>query len=304
MTYSIAAFMFVHILISLIYFAFILYRKNLQQSIFRFIVVLLLPGPGIIFFILSGLLNRVLKETENIENTYQEYIQDKDHINYVEGIDFQSEINTVPLGDSLTMGTRQQRRLFLLQLLKKDYSRYIKVLQKAVGNEDSETSHYAGAALIEIKKQFEQLIHSADEEYKNNSSDISAIRKNIDTIKKYINSGLSDEIERKEFAISLSYLLEKYLEKDQARKQYFIDKIKLDLDLKNYDYAEEYCKKFCHYFPEEQEAYFMLLKFFYSTHNLRSLKKVSDFIKNKQFNLNKRNKQMQDYWERFLEGAV
>jgi len=277
---------------------------NLQQSIFRFIVVLLLPGSGIIFFMLACLFNRILKETENIENTYQEYIKGNDHIHYVEDIDFQGEINTVPLGDSLILGTRQQRRLFLVQLLKKDYSRYIKVLQKAVNNEDSETSHYAGVALIEIKKQFEKLIYSADEEYKKNSSNMPAIRKNIDTIKKYINSGLPDKIEKKEFAISLSYLLEKYLEKDQARKQYFIDKIKLDLDLENYDYAKEYCEKFCHYFPNEQEAYFMLLKFFYSTHNLKSLKKVSDFIKNKQFNLSKRNKQMLDYWERFVEGAV
>lgn len=304
MTYNIATFIFIHILISLIYFAFILYRKDLQQSIFRFIVVLLLPVAGIIFFMLAGLLNRILKETEDIENTYQEYIKDKDYIHYVEDIDFQREINILPLGDSLILGTRQQRRLFLVQLLKKDYSRYIKGLQKAVNNEDSEISHYAGAALIEIKKQFEKLIHSADEEYKKNSNDVSAIKNNIDTIKKYINSGLSDEIEKKEFAISLSRLLEKYLEKDQSAKQYFMDKIKLDLELENYDYAEEYCKKFCRYFPDEQEAYFMLLKFFYSTHNLKSLKKVSNFINNKQFNLSKRNRQMLDYWERFVEGAV
>lgn len=304
MTYNIITFIFIHILISLIYFAFILYRKTLQQSIFRFIVVLLLPGSGIVFFMLAGLFNRILKETENIEDTYQEYVKGDDHIHYVEDIDLQSEIDTIPLSDLLILGTHQQRRLFLVQLLKKDYSRYIKALQRAVRNEDSETSHYAGAALIEIKKQFEKLIHSADEEYKNNSSSITAIRNNIDTIKKYINSGLPDEIEKKEFAISLSYLLEKYLEKDQARKQYFIDKIKVDLDLENYDYAQEYCKKFCHYFPNEQEAYFMLLKFFYSTYNLKSLKKVSGFIKNKQFNLSDRNKQMLDYWERFIEGAV
>jgi len=304
MTYNITAIIFIHILISLIYFAFILYRENLQQSVFRLIVVLLLPGAGIIFFMLSGLFSRVLKETENIEKSYQDYIKDKGHIHYVEDIDLQNELNTLPLVDLLTMGTQHQRRLSLVQLLKKDYSRYIGVLQKAVSNEDSETSHYAGAALVEIKKQFEKLLHSANEEYKNNSSDLSAIRNNIDAIKKYLLSGLPDKIEEKEFADNLSYLLGKYLEKDQARKQYFIDKIKLDLDLENYEHAREYCKKFCRRFPDEQEAYFMLLKFFYATSNLKSLKKVSDYIKDKQFNLSEKNRKMIDYWERFVESAV
>lgn len=304
MTYNITAFISIHILICLIYFAFILHRKNLQQSIFRFIVVLLLPLIGIVFFLLTGLFGRILKETENIEKTYQEYVKGMGHIDYVEDIDFQKEINIIPLEDSLILGTRRQKRLFLVDMLKKDYSRYIKVLQRAVSDEDSETSHYAGTALIEIKKQFEELIHSADEEYKKNSSDIRAIRKNINTIKKYLSSSLPDEIEKKEFTVSLSHLLKKYLEKDHARKQYFIDKISLDLKLEDYKDAEEYCKRFCHYFPDDQEPYFMLLKFFYSKSNLESLKKVSDFIKNKQFNLSERNKQTLDYWERFMESAV
>ncbi|MCD4670408.1 MAG: hypothetical protein K8S14_08175 [Actinomycetia bacterium] len=304
MVYNITIFISVHILICLIYSAFILYRENLQQSIFRFAVIFLLPVLGPIFFLLAGLFSRILKETENVEKTYQEYVKGDGHINYVEVIDFQKEINIIPLNDSLILGTRHQRRLFLADLLKKDYSRYIKVLQRAVSDEDSETSHYAGAALIEIKKQFEELIYSADEEYKKHSSDIGTIRKNINTIKKYLNSGLPDEIEKKEFTISLSHLLEKYLAKDHTRKKYFIDKISLDLKLKNYKDAEKYCKSFCRYFPDEQKPYFMLLKFFYSTSNLKTLKEISGLIKDKQFNLSEENKQILDYWERFAEGAV
>jgi len=298
MTYNIIALTILHILISLIYLAFMLKRKSLQQSVYRFVVVLFLPGLGILFFILSGIFSRVVKGSENIENSYQKYVRDDSHIEYVHKIDFNKEVNIVPLSDSLTLSTVQQRRAFLVDLLKKDYSRYIKVLRRAVSNEDSETSHYAGAALMEIKKQFEGLLYEKNRQYESDRANIKKLRENIETIKKYINSGLPDEVEKKEFSINLSFLLEKYLEKDRYRKQFFTDKINLDLELGNIKEAERTCKEFYRYFSHDQAPYFMLLKFFFSTNNIKSLRKVIGHIKKKKFNLSEKNRQLLYFWER------
>ena len=74
--YGIYAIFLVHLLISLAYFAFILCRKTLQQSMFRFTMVFLLPVLGLLFFIISGLLDRVFREKQNVEESYQKYIKD------------------------------------------------------------------------------------------------------------------------------------------------------------------------------------------------------------------------------------
>jgi len=304
MIFNITALAVLHLFICLIYLAFTLHRKSLQQSIYRFVVVLFLPGLGPLFFLISGILGKFLRETENIEDSYQEYVKDIKQVDYVQGIDLSRELNTVPLSDSLTLGTIEQRRAFLVDLLKKDYTRYISVLQKAVSNEDSETSHYAGAALMEIKRQFEELLREKDRKYSGDKDNLIALKNNIETIKKYLNSGLPDEVEKKEYSASLSYMLEKYLEKDHLNKRYFIDKINLDLQLGNLKEAEEFSREFCRFFKEDQEPYFMLLKFFFNTNNIKSIKKVLKYIKDRQFNLNEKNRQLLDYWERNTEGVL
>ncbi|MEE8324593.1 MAG: hypothetical protein V3R31_02960 [Candidatus Humimicrobiaceae bacterium] len=301
--YGAYAIFLVHLLISLIYFAFILRKNTLQQSIFRFLIVFLLPVLGLLFFVISGIFNRVFKEKQNVEESYQKYIKDQEQVDYIEDIDFKREMNTIPISDSLTMGSQQERRAFLVELLKKDYTRYIKVLQKAVENEDSETSHYAGAALMEIRKQFEIMLRNSNKAYEENKKDTFAIKEYIDAIKKYLNSGLPDNIDKQEFRITLSYLLEKYLEKDHTAKQYYIDKINTDLELENIKEVEDYTKRFCNHFPSEEEPYFMLLKYFYSINNYKSILKVVKLIKKRFSSLNENNKKIFKYWERFISDA-
>jgi hypothetical protein len=303
MIFNIATLAILHLFISLIFFAFTLHRKSLQQSIYRFIVVFFLPGLGLLFFLFSGMLGKIIRETENIEESYQEYIKDSEQVAYVQKIDFSRELNTVPLSDSLSLGTIEQRRAFLVDLLKKDYTRYISVLQRAVSNEDSETSHYAGAALMEIKRQFEELLREKDSKYSGDKKNINALKDNIETIKKYLDSGLPDEVEKQEYSLNLSYMLENYLEKDRLNKRYFTEKINLDLELGNLKEAEKFSKDFCRLFKDDQEPYFMLLKFFFNTNNIKSIKKVIKYIKDKQFNLDEKNRQLLDYWERHIEGV-
>jgi hypothetical protein len=249
------------------------------------------------------MLGKIIRETENIEESYQDYIKDTEHVKYVQDIDFSRELNTVPLSDSLSLGSIEQRRAFLVDLLKRDYSRYISVLQKAVTNEDSETSHYAGAALMEIKRQFEELLREKDRKYSGDKNNINALKDNIETIKKYLNSGLPDEIEKQEYSTSLSYMLEKYLEKDRLNKAYYIDKINLDLEMGNLKEAEEFSKDFCRLFMDDYESYLILLKYFFKTNNIKSIKKVLSYIKYRQFSIDEKNKQLLDYWERYTEGV-
>lgn len=293
----------INLLASLIYFAVSLKPRGAQESIYRFIVALLLPVFGLVFFLLTWLFEKITRDTENIIESYEKFIKEEGHIDYVREIDMEKEINIVPIEDSLSLSSFKDRRAFLIDLLKKDYSRHIIALQKAVKNVDSETSHYAGAALMEIKKQFDILLHSANKKFEANKNDISTIMEYIEVIKKYLNSNLPDEVSSREYNVNLSYLIEKLLLKKHDDKQLFIDKILIDLKLGNYDNAKVFIEKFRHFFPNNAEPYMMLLRFFYETNNHKSLLEIIDSLKKVDVKLSARDLDIINYWKRFSINA-
>ena len=152
---SILTILVIHFAICIIYFAINIKFKGLQDSIYRFIVVFMLPVVGFLFFIVTAISGKFAKNTDNILESYLKYIQDKKHVYYEENIDFEKGINTIPFQDSLYFSDNKDKRAYLIYILKKDFIKHIKGLQKAIESDDSETSHYAAAALMEIKKHFE-----------------------------------------------------------------------------------------------------------------------------------------------------
>ncbi len=292
-----------NLLASIIYFIASFKPRGTQESIYRFIVALLLPVFGLAFFLLTWLLEKITRDTENIVESYEKFIKEEDHIDYVKEIDMEKEINIVPMEDSLSLSSFKDRRAFLIDLLKKDYSRHIIALQKAVKNVDSETSHYAGAALIEIKKQFDLLLHSANKKFEANKNDISTIMEYIEVIKKYLSSNLPDEVTRREYNVNLSYLIEKLLLKKHDDKQLFMDKILIDLELRNFDSAEVFTGKFRHFFPNDAESLMMLLKFYYETSDYGSLIKTIESLKEVDSKLSQKDLDIINYWKRFSLNA-
>jgi len=92
----------IHLLVSLIYFVFCLKYLEIQESIYRFIIVLVLPILGLLFLTLIGIFKKIIKVSDNILESYEKYIKDSDQVSYVKGIDFKEEINIVPVTDSLS----------------------------------------------------------------------------------------------------------------------------------------------------------------------------------------------------------
>jgi len=139
--------------------------------------------------------NRFAKGSDSIVKSYLDYIKDKNRVDYIEGIDFEKEINIVPLEDSLIFNEDKIKRSYLIHILKKDFVSHIKGLKKALENDDTETSHYAAAALMEIKNQFELMIQSAGKRYERDKDDVSVLQEYIDILKKYLNSDVPDKVD-------------------------------------------------------------------------------------------------------------
>ena len=296
-------FFIAHLILCLIYFIFSLKYRGFQEAIYRFIIVFLLPVFGFIFFFICALLDRFLRTSDTILESYLRYIQDKSHIHYAENVDFDKEINVIPVADSLYFSDKKSRRSYLIYLLKKDFLQHIKGLNKALESDDSETAHYAAAALMEIKRQFEFILQSAWENYEKNNDDIAAMQEYVTALKKYMKSNLLDRVDYGEYLKRYSFSLGKLLEKYHENAAYFSDKISADIELYDYASARETCKKFFYFFPNSEEPYIMLMKLYFQTHDYSYFERIACALRYANFNLSSRAESIIKYWERERTGA-
>jgi tetratricopeptide (TPR) repeat protein len=287
----------IHSIISLIYFAVNIKFKGLQDSFYKLFIVFFLPVAGLLFFAISAILNRIPNRSDSIVDSYLKYIREKKHIYYEEVIDFEKEINTVPLEDSLNFSDNKSKRAYLIYILKKDFASHIKGLQRALKSRDTETSHYAASALVEIKKQFEILLINSYENYKNNKDDVSLVQEYVNTLKKYLKSGLTDKVDYYNYLEKYSFVLADLLSRHITNETYFMDKINCDLELGDYKSAEDFSKRFFEYFPNSEKPYLALLKLYYLSRDVKSFINVSKVLKSKKIGLTEYGESVIKFWE-------
>lgn len=287
----------IHSMICLIYFAVNLKFRGLQDSFYKLFIIFFLPAAGLLFFAVSAILNKIPNRSDSIVDSYLKYIREQKHIYYEEAMDFEKEINTVPLEDSLNFSDNKSKRAYLIYILKKDFVSHIKGLQKAIKSQDTETSHYAASALMEIKKQFEILLAKTCEKYKHNKDDISAIQEYVNTLKKYLKSGLADKVDYYNYLEKYSATLSELLSRHITNEVYFLDKINCDIELRDYKSAEDFCKRFFEYFPNSEKPYLALMKFYYLSRDIKSFVNVSKVLKNKKIGLTEYGESVIKFWE-------
>jgi len=242
--------------------------------------------------------NRFAQGSDSILKSHLDYIKDKNRVDYVEGIDFEKEINIIPLEDSLIFNEDKIKRSYLIHILKKGFVSHVKGLKKALVNDDTETSHYAAAALMEIKNQFELMIQSAGERYKRNKGDVSVLQEYASILKKYLNSDVPDKVDYYRYLKEYSIILEKLLSKRKTSEDYFTDKISCDIELGDYDSAREFCQRFLSYFPNSEKPYLALMKLQYVIHNYKLFTGILNNLKKADLNLSERAKNIINFWER------
>ncbi|MBM3709558.1 MAG: hypothetical protein FJW61_03955, partial [Actinobacteria bacterium] len=269
------ALLVIHCLVCIVFFAVSLKTGGFQDSIYKSAVVFFLPVFGILFFIISWVLSKSVKRQEKPVRDYLKYIHDRSHIYHEEAIDFESEINTVPLRDTLEFKGNKAKRAYLIYILKKDFSGYIKGLKQAVKSSDSETSHYAAAALLEIKKQFELLIQSSSDKYNEDEDNLKNMLDYVDVLKKYLKSAVADRVDYFDYLGKYSDALGKMLLKYGADDEiYWVDRISADIELGDYESAFDFCRLFRKQFPNSEKPYLSLMKLFYTVKDYRIFKKI------------------------------
>jgi hypothetical protein len=227
---------FVHILLTLVYLAFIFSgRSHLRRE--QIIPIFFVPVFGPITAFVIEMLNIL-----NIQGTRPvelEPLSLGDDILWTTLKSFHEKGDIVPLEEAILINDVKARRRAMLETLYTDPLKYLDILNIAKYNDDVETSHYATTTISKAQKDFQLSIQKLAVSVENNPDDLDLLDEYIETLDKYIESGLLEEHLLKNLRIVYSKVLDKKLENAKDDRDAMIKKLRNCIKLSEYSPAFE-----------------------------------------------------------------
>lgn len=247
----------IHIIVSLLHGLLGIRKINRHERFCNFIIALFIPVGGYIIVLVLYILRESKTETIGDDNEFEDPA-----IIFTDRMDREKEINVLSIEEALLVSNLRDKREQLISVLKRDTSRYIDKLKFALRDEDSETSHYAAAAVSEISRNLDIKLQAMAADYEKHSSDPETIRAYKDVLAQYLSSGLVDNLAKKRFLNDYVNIVEKLFEIEEESSHDYEVLVDSLIELSKYNKAELYSKKYLEKYPIE-EAYMLNLKLLY-----------------------------------------
>lgn len=286
-------FISLYMLLGLTCFA-VWFAKDRQEGIFRLSVILFLPVLGYLLFFYLWLKER------SARGNNKEYLScgdREDTINKItiKGFDPKMVLNLVPLEEALLLNDNSVKRKLLLDILKKDITKYPAILKTALGSEDSETSHYAAAGIVEIKRKLLKSVQEWSRKYETKKDEDTLIFY-AHALKKYQGCGLLDETSNRKAKEAYQKVLKELLEFYSHEEEFFIDRINYEIEAGEFELAGLYCKKFMDAHKQGEMPYLMYLKLFYQSRDRNSFDDILKALEASNVSLSRNTWNIIKFW--------
>ncbi|MED4583011.1 hypothetical protein P9578_09495 [Brevibacillus choshinensis] len=260
----------IHILICLLY-GLLGVRKNREEAVARFLIIFFLPGAGLLLLLITNAFKHTAEKNAHDLELESELLKLGKESRIFRKADLEKEMNIVPVEEILLVNDTSTRRKMLIDALKEQTIWQIRTLETALQNEDSETVHYAAAALTEMRRKLQLQLQDLSVKYEEDKQNLDVLKAYANVLKTYLGSTLLDERTTLKYTYTYSFVLESLLEVYQEEATYFVEKINCELASKSFDTAKAYCDWFHQAHPDNDLPYVMSLKLYYT------LRRYDDF---------------------------
>lgn len=265
-------------------------KRKLPDSFIRFLIMSSLPVGGLVLFITLDICKSYMRKC-NTAALADEVSGIQDYTNLISTrTEINDDTNIVPIQDALIFNDNTTKRILITKVLMDNPYKYIKVLTKAVRNNDTETSHYAAAAVAEIKRNLVMNMSTIETEFRNSPDNIDIKKRYAGMLLKYIESGLSDEKATARYLEILSSVLGDITNTEPDNESCLEQKVRCEIDLKRYCDAISSCREYICRFSKSDIPYILLMKIYYITRDRTNFRKT--LIKIQDLNLNIRRESL------------
>lgn len=277
------------------------YRKSAKDWLLRILIVSLLPVVGWLLplFWPRSWFKQAGEKLDSYIVAQQEELSIR-HMGIYSQVEVEKELNVISIEDALLISEHTTRRKVMIDVLKQDSINYLEILQTAVSNDDSETSHYAVSAIVEAKRKLTLAMQELSVQFENNKEDVHVLEAYAEVLKGFMRSGFLDERTLRKYKFTYVSVLEHLIAVSTDADSAFVEKINTELELGLLLEAEATCLLYTEKYPESEEAYLSLIKVYFTMKSSEKLQATLESLKRSPLRLSNHALTLVRFWS---EGA-
>lgn len=177
----------------------------------------------------------------------------------------------MPLEEALLLEDPTIRRRLMKELVQENPKQYIPILQRVRLSEDTEVSHYASAAIMQIQTDFEVALHRYEQLLRKDNTEKN-MRAYIELLKEYIASGLLPTNAQMAQRGKLKVAFQQYLEEYQDDREMYLAAIDNVLELGQLATAKELLSEMEQRWTPDESDFLLKLKLYYKERDAQALR--------------------------------
>ena len=233
-----------------------------QKGICCLVLGIAFPGIGFLFLWLCD----VMVEKRRVKDCMEFYSGNefnRDELYFLRKPDKEKDLNQVAMMEALKINQFEYRRNMIMQLLnEEDTLQYLDVLQSALDNEDSETSHYASTVIMELQRKMQEELMQRELIYEKNREYPVAAREWEKHLFRVLGTNLYDEFNKRRFFVKYDRVSDQLLSQEHPEEEYFCHRIEILFWQKAYTRAQEVCARYLEEYPSSEDAVYYQISLF------------------------------------------
>lgn len=285
-----------YVVISAIILAFIS-NKNMKEWLFKTVVIIFLPIIGWLLPIIWP--KKVIRNKgESLEDYLKQQNEDIaiELMATKEIIEREKELDIIPIEEALVVSEYTTRRKVMLDVLKKDAIQYMDVIKMAILNDDTETSHFAVTAVLEVKRKLTLALQTFSVEFEKKPNDTYIASSYAQVLKEYMKSGFLDQQTLKKYKYTYIQVLGQLIDNGSGDTSIFEEKMKVEIELQEFTVAEKTGLMYLEEFPNLENPYICLLNYYFTTKSKKKMQLVIDELMNSSVQFSNRALTIVRYW--------
>lgn len=190
----------------------------------------------------------------------------KKRVDVVERPDESDEINLIPMEEAIMINDKEKLRNLLLTVLRGDVKKSINAVTKALNSSDSEASHYAASAIMDIMNEFQKTLQKFYAQMDAEPDDTEVMVLYINYLSEMLGAGFLSELEEKTYIYSLQKVCERLFHADptQLKPMHYTALISLLTKINDLQSSELWIQRFTTNYPDHIEMYRCALHHYFS----------------------------------------
>ncbi|MDD3277268.1 MAG: hypothetical protein PHG16_00080 [Lachnospiraceae bacterium] len=219
----------------------------------------------------------------------------EEHVSSLQGEESLKDELIVPAEEAFLINDTRLRRSLILDLLRKNPSQYVRLLQEAQMNDDVDVVHYASTAIMELNSDYDLRLQNMEQRFTQKPDSPGVLAEYITLLGEYLDQRLVEGRRLILLQRQYSELLQKSISQKPVPEDY--EKlIENEMDLGEYTQSHTCLMEMMNRWPDTELPWLLLIRYYAKQKQGKKIQEVIRNIKKKHIYLSPRGKEVIGFW--------